>query len=141
MRRIERGGKVSLELEDWVNKSLGRTPVIVIVDDENGNEMIEQDYFQYYTGYTIKELAEVLFPWSTARIDQEFYDENAEPESPEDAFLRVLDEDHGIVYKVDPYAVYPYSSMASEVDSYRLMLELNDIGRAYLLLSDYLQSS
>lgn len=41
MRTIAAGNKVSVELEDWVNKSLGRTSVELFVDDEPANEIPE----------------------------------------------------------------------------------------------------
>jgi hypothetical protein len=34
MRHIKGGNKVSVQLEDWINKSLGRTTISVFVDDE-----------------------------------------------------------------------------------------------------------
>jgi hypothetical protein len=140
MRHIETGGKVSLELEDWVNKSLGRTPVRVFIHDANGHETLSQDYFQYYVGYGIKELAEALFPWSAARIDDEFYDEHSEFRETADDRLRIaIDEDNGIMHDPpDADAVYPYSESGGEVEHYRLRLDLNDLGNSYLVVSDFL---
>lgn len=34
-------------------------------------------------------------------------------------------------------ALYPYANSGGEVDMYRLKLDLNEIGGAYLLVSDY----
>ena len=140
MRHITDGGKVSVELEEWVNKSLGRTPVQVFIHDKNGNETLSQDWFQYYVGYGVKELAEALFPWATAIVDEEFYEEHADQEEDwRDALSRAIDEDNGIIHGApDPDAVYPYSESAGEVESYRLELKLNELGKAFLMVSDHL---
>ncbi len=140
MRHITDGGKVSVELEEWINKSLGRTPVQVFIHDKHGNETLSQDWFQYYTGYGVKELAEALFPWATAIVDEEFYEEHADQEEDwRDALSGAIDEDNGIIHGApDPDAVYPYSEAAGEVESYRLELKLNELGKAFLTVSDYL---
>lgn len=140
MRHITQGGKVSVELEQWVNKSLGRTPVQVFIHDKDGNETLSQDWFQYYVGYGVKELAEALFPWATAIVDQEFYMKHSDQEEDwRDALSRAIDEDNGIIHGgADPDSVYPYSEAAGEVESYRLELKLNELGKAFLTVSDYL---
>jgi hypothetical protein len=140
MRHIAAGGKVSLELEKWVNKSLGRTPVQVFVHDKDGNETLSQEWFQYYVGYGIKELAEALFPWATARVDEEFYEENSEFNlSTHDRLMLATDIDNGYPPDpIDPDVVYPYAEAGGEVESYRLQLYLNDLGEACLTIADYL---
>jgi hypothetical protein len=140
MRHIAAGGKVSLELEKWVNKSLGRTPVQVFVHDKDGNETLSQEWFQYYVGYDIKELAEALFPWATARVDEEFYEENSEFNlSSHDRLMLATDIDNGYPPDpIDPDVVYPYAEGGGEVESYRLRLHLNDLGEACLTIADYL---
>jgi hypothetical protein len=134
MRHIKKGGKVSVELEDWVNKSLGRSSVVVYVSGEDGDETIEQDFHVFHSRFDVKDLAESLFPWCVAKLDQEFYDVHYEE----------LD-DGSPPYLGDEYyespalpEIYPYANSSNEVDSYRLKLTLNKIGKAYLVLSDYL---
>jgi hypothetical protein len=39
MRHISNGGKVSIELEDWINKGLGRSTVQVYIHDRHGKEV------------------------------------------------------------------------------------------------------
>lgn len=140
MRHVQEGGKVSLELEDWVNKSLGRTPVRVYVHDDDGNEMLSREWFQYYVGYGPKELAETLFPWSRATVDFEFYGENSiYEEGWESELARAIDEDNGISRnEIGTEIVYPYSDSAGEVEAYRLELHVNELGKAFLTVSEYL---
>ena len=143
MQHIARGGKVSIELEDWVNKSLGRTPVRVFIYDEHGDETLSQDWFQFYVGYGVKELAEALFPWATAVVDEDFYETYSEIEDDwEDELSRAVARDNGIeTPKRDPTEVYPYAEAAGEVVSYRLELRLNDLGHAFLKVSSHLSDA
>jgi len=130
MRHIVDRGRVSVRFEDWINKSLGRTPVEVFVYDENGDEELSREWFLYYRGFGPKGLVEALFPWATAVVDQEFYDENS----------RAIDEDNGVSYQCDPEEhIYPYDEAAGEVEYYQLKLTLNDLGNAFLVLSDHLR--
>lgn len=139
MRHIENGFKVCVDLDDWYNKGLNRSTVQVIVEDEHGDGDVEMEWFQYFFGRDMKAVAERLFPWATARVDLDFYDQNSDTEESErDRLLRVMDDDDGIQHEVDPDAVYPYSDNNGEVASYRLQLSLNELGRAYLAVSDYL---
>ena len=138
MRHIANGGKVSLELEDWINKSLGRSPVRVFIHDEGGNETLSQDWAVTYTGYGIKDLAETLFPWSSASVDTEFYEINADnDEDCSGSLSRAIDEDNGIYWEPQSDAIYPYSESSGEVEHYRLELKLNELGHSFLIVSDY----
>jgi hypothetical protein len=143
MRHVAAGHRVSVELEDWYNKSLGRTTVSVFVYDETGKAAVDKEWYQYFIGMNMKELAEALFPWAIARVDHDFYDEHSDiEESKEDALSRILDYDNGISpYVPDADDIYPYSDSSGEVASYHLRLTLNSVGVAFLAVSDYLDSS
>ncbi len=137
MRSIAGGGKVAVEMEDWINKSLGRTPVN-IYRVEKGVDVLDKAYGLMYVGYTIKQVAQRLFPWATIQVDEEFYEENGPEESEEDALSRAIDADNGVFHE-PPTAddIRPYDESGGEVEYYRLQLHLNDIGKAYLTLADY----
>ena len=134
MRHLESGGQVALELEDWLHKSLGRSPVKVYIIDTHGNETLSQDWGIWYTGLTIKEVAERLFPWANVSIDRGFYYMNADYEHPDldgnDDWLPLCPDDR----------IYPYTQVGGEVEAYRLELTLNDVGKGYLAVADYLNS-
>jgi len=141
MRHIQDGGKVSVELEDWINKSLGRSTVQVFIHDESGNETLKREWMTYFIGYGMKELAEAIFPWAVASVDEEFYEENNEFE---ESIYDSLAEDDDYPYTApvtDPNEVYPYANSSGEIDMYRLKLDLNELGEAYLLVSDYAAGS
>lgn len=143
IRHISNGGKVSVELEEWINKSLGRTPVQVFIHDENGNETLSKEWSQYYVGYNVKELAKALFPWAIAIVNQEFYEKQMYLEEDwRDELSRAIDEDNGIIYNPpEPNIVYPYSEAAGEIELYRLELKLNDLGNSFSCISDYLSQN
>lgn len=141
MRHVESGKKVSVEIDDWYNKSLGRSNIVVYVYDEAGDESVEMEWMQYWTGLGIKEVIARLFPWSDARIDQDFYDISSEFEPTlEDERDAAADIDNGIT---EPEAYdgldewYPYAD-SGETATYRLELTLNDLGAAYLTVAEYL---
>lgn len=140
MKHIANGGKVSLALERWVNKSLGRTPVEVYIDNKDGEEVLAKEWFQYYTGLSVSELAIALFPWCHPVIDEEFYEENSDEyeEDWQDSLRRAIDEDNGVYYQEEYNAIYPYTEAAGEVEYYRLELKLNELGRAFLIVSDHI---
>lgn len=138
IRHIETGGHVAVELEDWVNKSLGRTPVKIFIDDEYGDEILNQEWFQIYTGYGIKELVETLFPWATVSIDSDFYDEHSEDESWEEGYTQIVYEDNSLFSTHNENEIYPYSESSGEVEYYRLKLKLNELGKAFFVISNHL---
>jgi hypothetical protein len=142
LRHIKAGSKVSVELEDWINKSLGRTSIEVFVHDEI-EETHSQKWPTYFGGYGMKELAGVLFPWADASLDDEFYEQNNELGGGwEEDRDRAADIDNGIA---EPAAEivdeYPYAERGGEVELYRFRLKLNDVGEAFLVLSDYIDDA
>jgi Domain of unknown function (DUF4365) len=142
MRHVDTGGKVVVEMQDWVNKSLGRTPVDIYVIDDAGNETLTRSSALMYVGYNVKQLAQRIFPWADIHIDEEFYEQNAPEESLEERLSRASARDNGI--EGDPLTskdIRPYDEAGGEVECYRLELKLNEVGRAYLALSNYLNTS
>jgi len=143
MTHIQNNGKVCVELEEWINKSLGRTPIKVIIQHDDGSEDIEQEWFQLYTGLAILDLIHRLFPWASVSVDEDFYEMHDE----------LLDSsEYGDGYPDDEYTpvdprpepeeyVYPYTNAAGEVDYYRLQLHLNELGSSFLKVHAFLSSS
>jgi hypothetical protein len=142
MRHIKSGSKVSVELEDWINKSLGRTTIQVFVHDQL-DETHSQKWLTYFVGYGMKQLAEMLYPWAAACIDDEFYDENSEFSGGwEEERDRAADIDNGVREPGDDDLPeeYPYADVGGEVELYRFKLDLNEIGEAFIVLSDHMNS-
>lgn len=169
MRHIIAGGKVSVDLEDWVNKSLGRTPVKVYVTENDGTAAISKEWYQHYVGYSPKALTEALFPWAAVDIDWDFYEEQGAIREEDSDYCEWLDdsdlttassttqsdpgerisngEDDDISINIEACTetddhIYPYDEgVSGEVDLYRLQLTLNDLGDAYLKVADHLADS
>ncbi len=141
MRHVQDGKKVSVDLDERVNKSLGRSTLTVYVYDEHGNASEEMNWMVWYTGLSIPELVAKSFPWFDAEIDQDFYDENIDEESVEDQRDRMADIDNGIIAEPgedrDEFRIYPYHE-DGEIAVYRLEFSLNELGKAYLTVADYL---
>lgn len=140
MRHIEQGNKVSVSLEEWVNKSLRRTPVRVFVYGEDGEETLSREWFQLYTRYNIKELTEALFPWANVAVDLDYYDLHEDLEYSRYRHMRPVDVDENddVISEIgDSDTLYPYSE-DGEVETYRLELSLNDLGKSFLIVSSHL---
>lgn len=131
MRHIAKGGKVSLEIDDWINKSLKRTMILVYLHDEDGKETLEREWGTAYTGYTIPEFLKLIFPWATPTVDEDFYSENEDIRDSSDW----LDD---VYHTSSSRDLRPYTESWGEIESYRIELILNDIGKAFLTLSKYL---
>ena len=134
MRHIEKGGKLSVELEEWINKSLSRSPVKIYIIDKNGEEKLTKDLFYFYPGHTVEEFVQKVFPWASISIDLDFYDENQDDEDYEyaqrKAYMNFAER--------KPLLIYPYRNACNEVDCYRLELKLNDLGTSFLRVSNFL---
>lgn len=141
MKLIKSGHKISVGFYHWYNKSLGRSNIEIFAHDKSGAEILSREWFQYYVCADPKKLMKLIFPWATARVDVEFYEDNDEYEEPDhERLMRATDIDNGF----DPYVpnlndIYPYSDSAGEVASYRVRLFLNKLGRSFLTVNDYLQ--
>lgn len=141
MRHIAKGRKVTVELERWYNKSLGRSPVEIFVYDDHGEEEVHSAWNVVHPYRSIEELAEFLFPWAGFTIDQDFYDINMDDyEDERERLMRAIDIDSGFTPYTPPEdEIYPYTDLAGEVEAYRLQLRLNDVGKSFLTLSSFLE--
>lgn len=139
IRHVSAGGKVVVEMQDWVNKSLGRTPVEIYVIDDAGNVTLTRSSGLIYVGYSIKQVARRIFPRADIHIDEEFYEANEPEESLEERLSRATAIDNGIEVRLPTSKdIRPYEESAGEIELYRLDLKLNDVGRGYLAMADYL---
>lgn len=134
MRHISNGGKIAVELEEWINKSLSRSPVKIYIIDEDGEEELVRELFFFYTNRTIGEFAQEIFPWASISIDVEFYDEHQE----DDEYCQ-WKADMSFINR-EPLLIYPYENSSGEVDFYRLELKLGDLAEGFLRVSEFLSN-
>lgn len=123
IERLSSGDTLSVEYDDWIHKSLGRTHLKLFA-----NDTLVADWRYWYLGMSQPQIIGAQFPWANQSLDDDFYDLNCE-----------LDE-----WEVERYehsgSIHPYAQRMGEVDLYRVKLELNEFGTSLLHLYRYLDS-
>lgn len=148
MDELREGNKVIIESDEWINKTSGRGSIFVkIIDSRTEEEKTVLEWpmvsfpFQSY-----EDVFPNLFPWAHITVDEAFYEEYDEAE-----FLSenaVWDKEAGDYIVFGEYQewnsnrpkIRPYTTHSGEVASYRLCLELNELGNSFLTLDNYLRS-
>lgn len=118
-------GELILEVLEWVNKSSGRGEFTLKRVDYNLVETIL--YERTALGFGLKPYEDVIqeiFPWASIEVDYDFYDMNENQD-----FVMATRHNRDI---------YPYENRAGEVDVYRLKLGINEIGRSFLTMDEFL---
>ena len=160
MKEVISGNKVVLNVQKWVNKSSGRGEFNLKIIDKNGIErqVFDRSFFGFgYTPY--EQVFKDLFPWARIIIDTDFYEEydqdfyeeyfeNTIYDCPKSAdFARNYDSLNNIhpntYYSIEEDMqnvenIRPYTE-DGEVALYQLILELNDVGKAFLLLDEFIE--
>lgn len=125
MQQISEDREVFVEYDDWVNKSLSRTEIRIYI--QNGSDWDEQKIqTTYCAGLTSYQILEKLLPWADFVADIETYDSSDE----------ATDEE----WYEEPDNLKPIYS-DGEIETYRLKVTLNDLGKAFLTVADYLYDS
>ena len=125
INELHSGSSIYLEFDDWINKSLGRTEIVLVL--ENGKRF---SWHYVFSGMTIFKLIEKLFPWAIISIDEDFYEAKCDYS---EEVLDLIKRNHG--------KIYPYSDTMSEVEHYRVRLSINKLGRSLHLVYQYLERS
>lgn len=130
---LNNGGILQVKKEDWLHKSLSRGLIQLIKTNLNGTqEVIESNNF-IYSGYEVAEAVERVYPWAVAYLDEDFYEDFYESNFCEP------------VYNITPEIgskrtkAYPYEVVSGEVGYYMFKLHLNDLGKSFLQVLDYLE--
>lgn len=147
MEEILKGNIVILESIEWVNKSSGRGSfTIKVIDGDTGNEKVEAEWSMFLPGWSYEDAFPELFPWAEISVDEEFYDDFDEEQfclenasyDDEDGKWLYCEEDLEY-YKHGLPKIRPYQD-DGEAAYYRLILELNELGKAFLTLDGYLRA-
>lgn len=164
MKEIISGNKVVLNAEEWINKSSGRGDFKLRIVDKNGIE--KQVFNRSFLGFGLKpyrQVFEELFPWASIKIDSDFYseydDEAIENDDFEAAMYTYPDsvgatwdrKNWKYIYPKntptieewmkDDGNIRPYRIGAGEVAFYQLVLELNEVGKSFLVLDDFINDT
>ncbi len=148
MERLEKGSRLLLDVVEWVNKSSGRGDFSLVVETESGSEETIAEWpFVILPGVPYEEIIPQLFPWAEISLDDETYDQHDHERW--DLECGVWDSEDGCYImhtqtfeewsqaRISKGDLRPYDD-DGEVAHWRLELNLNDLGRAFLLLDDHL---
>lgn len=133
--------KLILLVDEWINKSSGKGDFSLYYEDKDGNEILISEDTYFGIGLRpYNEAIKDIYPWANIHIDYEFYQNYNENEN-----IRYDYENNQLiddcVQNQENNEIYAYGNSAGEVDHYRLVLELNEIGKAFLLLDNFLNNS
>jgi hypothetical protein len=148
MKLLESGEKLIVKVGEWVNKSSGKCSIELIHVDEDGEEhtLQEWSYYVYYPGFGVVYGLRKDFPWADLSHDEEVYEEAAYETYQEECGH--WDKEDGRYYYHESYEEWkgdrrddrlrPYGDSFGEVALWQLELKLNDVGRAFLRMDEYL---
>ena len=145
MRIIQNGGEIKLHSSEWVNKSSGKGETELIVDDGKTIQKYSYPYWFPYTSY--KMVFPRLFPWANFSADEEFFEEHDESlwrelhcyyDEEDSEWLNVGDTFDEFRRKLDPMRSIDH---AGEVAEYMMKLSLNDLGKAFLMVDEFVSKN
>lgn len=139
MDLIQEGFEVRVQFDDWVNKSLPRYQITISTEDEE-----ETWPTLYAPGYGIEAMLEHFFPWAEFQLDQDAHEDGAREEWQEECYSWRDPETDEVYYSM-PFSewykpqdgIVPVSGNG-ETESYSLILLLNEFGKSFLQIDDYL---
>ena len=139
MSLIAEGAEVRIEFDDWVNKSLPRYQITI----SSGKDK-EVWPTLYAPGVDIEAMLGHFFPWADFSVDQDAHIEGAEEQWENECVLwRDPDTGHKGYEKSfnewyePPSGIEPVAC-DGETESYALFLTLNEFGKAFLQIDDFL---
>ena len=120
--------KLVVEVREWVNKCSGKGDFIIMAVNDSGET--KELFGKTILGFGTRPYEEVLpevFPWADLVLDVDYYEMYG-------------DQEYIKYKKQESPEIYPYSNSACEVDWYRFRPELNDIGKSFLMIDDFLST-
>jgi hypothetical protein len=139
MDRLANDEEVRITFDDWVNKSLPRYQVTISAGKEE-----EVWPTLYAPGVGVEAMLEHFFPWAECTVDEFAHEEAAELQWENECVLWRDPETGRAEYSKPfhewyepPEGIVPISG-DGETESYELTLSLNEFGKAFLELDDFL---
>ncbi|MDE0440366.1 MAG: DUF4365 domain-containing protein [bacterium] len=143
MEHLTNGGGLTVKLQEWINKSSGRASLLLTAQDKDG-EVVEKHrwpgIFLPGADYSAELLR--MFPWASITVDEEAIWERYE------ADCAIYAEGDLLFYTVDydkwlegqrAYGLQPTWD-DGEVAHWHLNLDLSGLGRAFLVLDEFLST-
>lgn len=140
---IASGENVYVEFKDWVNKSLPRFQIRIGCDSRD--DIAEESWPTTYSpGLSIEDAISHLIPWADYEMDLDAHRECMKSVWYNECYSG-HDKETDTTYFSTPFEEWhtPPEEMSpiyegGEVAEYRLILSLNDIGKAFLILDEFL---
>jgi len=139
MEKINDGDEVFVEFDDWINKSLSRYQISLSCHDDSQHWPVT-----YCPGMSIEEALDFFLPWADFQMDIEAHREGSIGQWDADCYIAYDKEEgraiHGMSFEEwynEPEEIVPYQE-DGEVATYRLQLELNDLGRSFMEIDGFL---
>lgn len=122
IERLDRGERLVIDIEEWINKTSGRGSITLGVDNEDGEDPSPLASWSVLLG-TSSYAAVIprLFAWADVSLHDETYDEADR-------------EWEGWQESTD---LRPHTNDAGEVDYWLLELTLNELGKAFLVVDQF----
>lgn len=145
MELINEGEMVYVAFDDWVNKTLSRFEIFIGCDSRNDVE--EQSWPMVYgPGFSPEDALSYVLPWADFEVDGDAHREGQKDRWADECFGGYDKEDDIVFYTqtfeewyTPPRGIAPCSENG-EIASYRLILSLNEAGKAFLTMDDFFQS-
>lgn len=128
MQMLNDGARLVIDVEEWVNKTSGRGRIDLGLDHENGEQPEHLASWDIWIGYTPYEQAlEKFFAWASLSNHPETYEAAIEDHAD---WWPLLTQGHG--------DMHPYTAAGGgEVEYWRLELSLNQLGKSFLVVDDF----
>lgn len=164
MIEVLSGNKVVLNVQEWINKSSGRGEFKLRILGKEGNEM--NVFERSFLGFGLKPYEQVfkeMFPWAKIIIDAKFYEDfDAEAILEQNFEAAMCNYPHSVGAKFDKDSfsyifpadcppidewmkdinnIRPYRVEGREIAFYQLILEINEVGRSFLILDDFINNT
>ena len=145
MEIIQNGGEVKLHSTEWIHKSSGKGDTKLIVNDGQETKEYAYPYWFPFTPYT--DVFPQLFPWADFSVDEEFIEESDSElwqqlhcwyDSEMDDWIVVGDTFEQFRQKLHPMRYVDY---AGEVAEYMLVLSLNELGKSFLEVEQFISET
>lgn len=140
---VERGELVTINFLDWINKSLSRYRITIECESRDD---VEAEVWPtvYIPGASIEEFLTHIIPWADFEIDEDEHRDFMESDWDAECYMG-YDKEDGETYYTKPFeewyqkpnCIVPVSN-DGECDHYRLILSLNEVGKAFLVMDNFL---
>lgn len=143
--KINRGKYLILEIEECINKSSGKAKITLKkINNRNEEIPLSEGYYLHFNGL---QSLEILYPWAKMTIDDDYYYDSDYDDfqnnygiwDPEDK-VYISSNKEFRDYRERLPKFRGIDDASGEIKFYRLDIELNELGKAFLVLNKFLEN-